>query len=453
MTGILQRPYALTTVGIWSLVFLAAFEALAVTTIMPVVTADLDGRALYSLAFSATLAASVVAMVLSGAWADARGPGAPLITAIALFALGLAVAGLATSMPAFIAGRFLQGLGAGGINVTLYVLAAKVYPTELHIKVFAASASAWVLPSIVGPFLAGVIADALSWHWVFLGVLALVAVATAMVLPALRRVTVTAAPGSFLDGGRLTRAAGLALLVVALSYSADLDRTVAWVVAPVALVVIALVVRGLIPPGTARARPGLPAAVLISGAAGAVFFATEVYLPLLLQDRYGMAVWLSGMTLTAAAVSWSLASAVRGRLGDRLRPVTAMRTGAALLFVGALTELLCAALHLPAPLVAVGWLFAGAGMGTIYPQVSALVLAYSSPGREGGNSSARSITDAVAASTSLALTGLIFGTVTRTPFVGVLVLTTAIALVVVLLAGRAGAGAPAQASETATISS
>ena len=68
--------------------FLAAFESLAVTTIMPIVTADLNGRGLYSLAFSATLAAGVVGMVVSGGWADSRGPAAPLLTAIGLFAAG-----------------------------------------------------------------------------------------------------------------------------------------------------------------------------------------------------------------------------------------------------------------------------------------------------------------------------------------------------------------------------
>lgn len=446
---ILRRPYALTTIGSWSLVFLAAFESLAVTTIMPVVTADLDGRALYSLAFSATLAASVIAMVVAGAWADGRGPAKPLLTAIALFAAGLAVAGLAPVMSVFIAGRFLQGLGAGGITVSLYVLIAKLYPADLHIKIFGAFASAWVLPSIVGPFAAGVIADALSWHWVFLGVLVLVAAATALILPSLRRHRPDPSGGHFLDAGRIRGAVLLAAAVVALSYTADLDTRLAWAFAPVAVAVIAVSAKGLVPPGTYRARRGLPAAVLLCGAAGAVFFGTEVYLPLLLQDRYGLAAWLSGITLTAAAVSWALASAAQARLGDRLRPVTALRTGAALLTAGAVTELIAAGLHLPPAVVAAGWFLAGFGMGTLYPQISTLVLAYSEPGREGFNTSAKSITDAVGGSTSLALTGLIFATVTRTPFVGVLVFTSVIALTVMALAGRAGS----QDREAATTSS
>lgn len=41
--GILRRPYLLATVGACALVFLSAFESLAVTTIMPLVSRDLDG--------------------------------------------------------------------------------------------------------------------------------------------------------------------------------------------------------------------------------------------------------------------------------------------------------------------------------------------------------------------------------------------------------------------------
>jgi MFS family permease len=438
--GILRRPYALTTAGSWSLVFLAAFESLAVTTIMPIVTDDLDGRGLYSLAFAATLAAGVVGMVVSGGWADSRGPAAPLLTAIGLFALGLVVAGTAPTMTVFVTGRFLQGLGAGGITVTLYVLIAKVYPPGLHVKIFGAYASAWVLPSMIGPFAAGVVADVLSWHWVFLGVVVLVAVALAMVAPSLRGHRPETPRGPVFDGRRVAAAAVVAVGVVGLSSSAEVDGRLAWGLAPLAILTIGLAGRGLFPPGTYQIRPGLPAVVVLCGAAGAVFFGTEVYLPLLLQERYGLPAWLSGITLTAAAVAWALASAVQGRLDQRLAPAVAMRWGGGLLSAGAITVLLTAALTLPPAMAAIGWFLAGAGMGTLYPRISALVLAKSAPGQEGFNTSAKSISDSVAGSVSLALTGLIFAGLgdaeTRTPYLGVLVFTSVISLAVLLLSAR-----------------
>ncbi|WP_258566811.1 hypothetical protein [Microbacterium sp. Se5.02b] len=61
------------TLGAVALIFLAAIEALAVTTVMPIVSAALDGEALFAVAFAGTLATSVIGMVATGAWSDARG--------------------------------------------------------------------------------------------------------------------------------------------------------------------------------------------------------------------------------------------------------------------------------------------------------------------------------------------------------------------------------------------
>jgi MFS family permease len=441
--GILRRPFALTTVGSWSLVFLAAFESLAVTTIMPIVTTDLDGRGLYSLAFSSTLAAGVVGMVMTSSWADSRGPAAPLMTAIGLFGFGLVVAGTAPSMAVFVGGRLLQGLGGGGITVALYVLIAKVYPPGLHVKIFGAYASAWVLPSIVGPVVAGVVADALGWRWVFLGVVALLGVAAVMVGPSLRGHRPAAPRGSAVDLRRVTAAAVAAIAVVTLGSTAELDMWVTLLFAPLAVLAIGVAGRALFPAGTYRVRPGLPAAVVLSGAAGAVFFGAEVYLPLLLHQRYGLPVWLSGITLTAAAVAWAVASAVQGRLDRRLRTATAMRWGSGLLAAGTFTVLGTVALSLPAAIAAIGWFLAGGGMGTLYPRISALVLAKSEPGQEGFNTAAKTIADSVAGSVSLALTGLIFAWLgdaeTATPYLGVLALTCAISLALLPLSARTGA--------------
>lgn len=433
--GILRRPYRLTTLGSWSLVFLAAFESLAVTTIMPVITADLHGRSLYALAFAATLAAGVVGTVAAGSWSDRRGPVTPLFASIAVFTLGLALAGTAPSMQIFVAGRFLQGLGAGAETVALYVLIAKVYPAHLHTRLFGAFAAAWVLPSLVGPFVAGVVADVLSWHWVFLGVIVLVAVATAMVAPAVRGVTAEPVAGRPGEIRRIVAATAVAIAVIALSYGWLIE-----VVAPVAIVVIVIAVRPLVPAGTYRARRGLPAAVLLCAAAGAVFFGTEVYLPLLLHDRYGLATWLSGFALTAAAISWAIASNIQGRYSERIGESAAIWTGGVLLAAGALTELVTVGLYLPPAVAAAGWFLAGGGMGTLYPRVAALVLSLSAPGEEGFNVAAKGIADSVGGAVALAVTGLLFDADVfgGSSFAAVFTFSTAIGVVVVLVARRTG---------------
>jgi len=361
-------------------------------------------------------------------------PTVPLFVAIGVFTLGLVVAGTAQSMEVFVAGRFLQGLGAGGEAVAVNVLVAMVYPARLHTRLFGAFAAAWVLPSLVGPFAAGVVTDVLSWHWVFLGVVVLVAVATAMVGPAVRGLTHQPAeprPGRL---RQIVAATAVAVAVVALSYGGELGVAV-WLVAPLSIAVIVLAVRPLVPAGAYRARPGLPATILLCGAAGALFFGTEVYLPLLLHDRYGLPPWLSGIALTAAAISWALASHVQGRFSERLSEAAAMRIGAALLACAALVELVTAAGTLHPVVAAAGWLLAGAGMGTLYPRAAALVLRLSAPGEEGFNVAAKNIADSVGGSVALALTGLLFG---AGSFVTVFAFSTVVGVLGVFVARRTG---------------
>jgi MFS family permease len=422
--GILAGGLALTTIGTCALITLSAFESLAVTTVMPVVSDELDGAAQYSLAFAAPVASSVVGMVGAGIWADRRGPTRPLVAAVLVFTIGLIVAGFAFGMPMLVGGRFVQGFGSGAMTVAIYVLVAKLYPPPLHPKIFAAYAAAWVVPSMVGPLVAGIVADTVGWRWVFLGVVALVAVAMVLVAPALRSLgtdpggsadpstdgAAEATPGvrRIGDTTRLALGAAVAVSVVGLSLSSELPGAARWIAGAVALVLIALLVHRLLPLGTFTARRGLPAAVLLRGLIAATFFAAEVYLPLLLHDRYGLPPWLSGVTLTAGAIAWASGSAIQGRAGDGTPHRVFMRAGGTFLFLGTAMQVLIAALSLHPIVAVVAWFLAGLGMGLMFPRITTIVLASSERGEEGRNTSALSLSEAVGASVSLAISGLVF---------------------------------------------
>src|SRR6478735_11956571 len=165
--GILAPALRATTIGVIALVSLHAFEALALTTVMPTIARELDGASLYAMAFTATLASGIVSIVWSGNLADRRGPRPPLLLGLVLFALGLVVAGLAPTMGVLVVARIVQGLGAGMTSTALYVLVTRVYPPRLHTAILAGFSAAWVVPSIAGPFVAGVIAQTIGWRWVF----------------------------------------------------------------------------------------------------------------------------------------------------------------------------------------------------------------------------------------------------------------------------------------------
>ncbi|APX04488.1 MULTISPECIES: MFS transporter [Arthrobacter] len=463
-TGILQRPYLLVTVGACALVFLAAFESLAVTTVMPVVSRELGGAGLYALAFAGPLATGVIGMVGAGNWSDRRGPVGPLFASVAVFALGLLVAGTAGTMWAVVAGRLVQGLGGGAMTVALYVVVARVYPAVLHPKIFAAFSAAWVIPSLVGPFAAGLVAQLASWHWVFLGVVVLVLPALAMLFPALRGVRSGNANGNGSadgngpadgtaegnDGGpdpagapvpwapaRLAWAALAALAVLGLNLSSGLP-VAGPLLAGAAVVIALLAVRPLVPRGTLTARRGLPSVILIRGLVAAGFFGAEVYLPYLLVERYAFSPTFAGLTLTGGALAWAAASAVQSRLGGRLGSPVAVRIGSVMVLLAIGLALVTTALGWPAAVVIAGWVLAGGGMGLAYPRLSVMTLALSTPDTEGFNSSAMSISDSLGGALALAATGIVFTafTTTAASFTGVFVLTAVIAAAGVAIAPR-----------------
>lgn len=453
-TGIFRPPYVWVTTGTCALVFLAAFESLAVTTIMPVVSRELNGGSLYALAFAGPLATGVIGMVGAGNWSDRRGPAMPLYASVALFVAGLLIAGSSVSMSMLVAGRLVQGLGGGALTVALYVLVARFFPGPLHARIFAAFSAAWVIPSLVGPFAAGIVAQVFSWHWVFLGVVVLVLPALAMIVPVLRAPNEPEAAAHRDETtpwalGRLGWAALAALAVLGLDLSAGISIPAfpaATALLASAAVVLALVaVRPLVPAGTLAARRGLPSVILVRGLAAASFFGAEVYLPYLLIDRYGFPPTLAGLTLTGGALAWAGAAAVQGRLGSRLPHRSAVQTGSLMVLAAVLVALATTALHWPAAVGIAGWVVAGGGMGLLYPRLSVMTLALSTKDNEGFNSSAMSIADSLGGALSLAATGIVFAAFT-TPvqsFAGVFAFTACIGIASALAAPRVtGPGRP-----------
>lgn len=434
--GILSRGYLWITIGACALVFLGAFESLAVTTVMPTVSADLDGARLYALAFAGPLATGVIGMVVAGNWADRRGPVAPLFASVALFVAGLLVAGFAPTMEVLVAGRFAQGLGNGGLMVALYVVVARVYPTTLHPAIFAGFAAAWVVPSLVGPTVAGAVTELWSWHWVFLGVVILVIPALLMVVPALRGLAGEGDPRIPWSLGRLGWAVLAAVAVLGLNLVGDIPGAGA-VLAAVAVIVALVAVRPLLPTGALRARRGLPSVILVRGLAAAGFFGAQVYIPYLLTDRYELSPTVAGLSLTGGALAWSAAATVQGRMGVRLSSAVSVRLGTALVAAGVIAALGAVVLAAPLAVIVSAWILAGAGMGLMSPRTSALTLEMSAPEAQGFNSSAMTVADSFGSALALAVTGVLFASASiADPFTAVFGLAATIALVAALLAGR-----------------
>jgi MFS family permease len=434
---LLSPTYAATTIGVFALIAFNAFEALAVTTVMPTISRDLDGLGLYAVAFAAPLASGVVGMVAAGMWSDRRGPAGALLMSLALFTIGVLGCGLAPAMEVLVAGRVVQGLGTGALIVSLYVVVGVVYPERLQPNVFAAFAAAWVLPSLFGPGIAAFVAETIGWRWVFLGIVALVAVAAALiapVVPSLRRPVEGHDPA---PRSRLAWAALAAVAVLAVDLLGSRNRVLLAVVAAT-LVVASL--RPLTPRGTLRARSGLPAVIGTRGMMSAAFFCAQAYIVLVLQERWGYSAGQAGIALTVVGVVWAATSQLQARLGERVGHARAMQVGTVTLLGATAALLLTVLAEGPALVAAAAFVVAGAGMGFGFSRTGVAMLASSTDRDRGFNSSALTIADSMGAALALSVCGIGFTLAGRAggdPFLAVFGVAVACAAAAVGTAARA----------------
>ena len=394
------------TVGVVLLISMVAFEAMGVGTAMPALVASLGALSLYAWPFVAFMATGVLGTVLGGRWCDLAGPRLPLIVAPVLFAAGLLTAGTAAGMPQLLVGRTLQGLGAGSVTVAIYVLVGQVCPERVRPAMFGLMSSAWVLPSLIGPPISGLVTERLSWRWVFFGLVPVAALALALVVPAVRRLgppdpNRVAAPKR---RGLLLAAFGAAVGVSALTWAGQKPDVTAGIVLVAALLVLVPAMRRLLPAGVFRARRGIPTVVACRGLCAALFFTTNSYLPLMLTSTHHWSLAAAGGPLVVGSLGWSSVSWWQGRHPDLPRG-RLLRIGFCLLFGGVL------ALQLVAPSWGVPWLAlpiwacAGAGMGLVFPSVGFLLLRQSAPGEVGFHTSAAQMSDQLGTATMIGIGG------------------------------------------------
>jgi len=441
------------TGGLVLTVTLVAFEALAVSTIMPVVAQDLGGLELYGWVFTSFMLASLIGIVVAGALIDKRGLGLPYAAGLGLFAIGLVIGGLAPSMEVLVVGRFIQGLGAGVVPPVAYVAIGRSLPELLRPRMFATLSTAWVLPGVMGPAIAGVVADLFDWRLVFLGLLPLLGIAAAL---SFRSVAAIKAPTGAGDGEAVASASMRRRLPLALAVAAGTGLVLAGMTSGETLLTIAGIGVGLLiglpaivrltPPGTLRAARGLPTAVLLRGMLTFAFFGVDAYIALALVDGRGLSATQAGISLTAATITWTAGSWVQARYASRISPERFIGIGLPIVVVG-LTSF-AAVLHpavspwMSIPTIAI----AGFGMGLAYSPTTLIVLRRAAPAEQGSASAALSLADSLGTALGTGVTGAFVAAAVRAgePSVAGLApgfaVAIGVAVVATMLSPRLGAG-------------
>lgn len=326
--------FVLICLGVW----LNAADTLVAATIMPSVGRDLGGHAWFGWATAGFLLGAIVAGASAGRLSELMGLRRATLLAGLTFAAGCLLGALAPDMGTFLAGRLVQGVGAGWVSGMAMVAIALLFPERHLARVFAAVAGVWGVATLLGPLLGGLFAEAGNWRgvfWLFAGQALLFCLAAPWLL------TGTDPPrrGARVPVRQLAAlAAGVGLVALA-DILPQPGLTVAMVV--LGLAVLAGMLRfdasaqvRLLPRRAADPRTAIGAGYAAMFALMAASMGLMVYGPALLQTLRGLSPLWAGYAIAAEAMAWTLAAfavaGVRNAAGER----RCIRTGAALIGLG-----------------------------------------------------------------------------------------------------------------------
>jgi MFS family permease len=110
----------------------------------------------------------VAMLPLIGRIADLRGRVPVLVMSLVVFALGSLVTALAYDLPSMVAGRYLQGVGGGGLVPATLALVADLYPVERRGVPLGIVSAVQEIGSVVGPLFGAVVLALADWRAIFL---------------------------------------------------------------------------------------------------------------------------------------------------------------------------------------------------------------------------------------------------------------------------------------------
>jgi EmrB/QacA subfamily drug resistance transporter len=311
--------------GLLLVMFLAALDQTIMATALPTIAGDLGGLSELTWVVTVYVLAAAATTPVWGKLSDLLGRRGLLRTALAIFLVASALSGLAQSIGELIAFRALQGAGAGGVMTLAMAAVGDIVAPRERGRYQGYIQAVFVLASVAGPLLGGVLVDHLSWRWVFyvnvpIGLAAFGLLGRQPAAAARRRGARIDVLGAVLLAGAVS--AGLLVTVWGGDrYAWGSAHVLALVVAAVGLAV------GFIWWERRAAEPVLPLRlfrdrVFVVVSAGAFLatlslFAAIVFLPLYLQLVTGATATTSGLLVLPMLLASTFSTIVSGRLMTR----------------------------------------------------------------------------------------------------------------------------------------
>jgi EmrB/QacA subfamily drug resistance transporter len=265
------------------------------------------------------------------------------MTGLALFTLGSALCGAASSLLMLVVARAFQGLGGALIFAPGLAIIADAFPRAERGRALGVNAVVFAVGTSFGPTLGGLITEHLTWRWIFyinlpLGAVGFVASSRLLVRSEAR----TREPLDLLGSALI--AVGLSLLTVTLSFGQAWGWASGRLLTCLAVAIVALV--AVVAVEQRARRPIVDLALLrqpvLASSLGSMMlamlalFAVSFVLPFYFEELRGFSVARAGFLLTPLPLTIAVVAPFSGALADRIGSRWLAAGGLALASVGLL---------------------------------------------------------------------------------------------------------------------
>jgi DHA2 family multidrug resistance protein len=316
-------------------VMLATFMEILDTTVVNVSIPHIAGNLAATVeegtwVVTSYLVSNAIILPISGWLANYMGRKKLLLACVAGFTVTSLCCGMATTLPALIVFRVLQGLTGGGLQPLAQAILLETFPRQKHGQAMAAFGIGILLAPILGPTLGGYITDNYSWRWIFylnlpVGIFSLFMIQQFVFDP----------PYIQRKAGRVDLwgigflALGIGSLQIVLDtgqrkdwFSSDYIRFFAacCVIGLISLIVRELRTRDPVVDLRALANRTFAAGVFLIGLLGFVLYASLVLLPIYLQTLLGYPAYNAGLALSPRGIGSLATTPLAGYLTSKTNP-------------------------------------------------------------------------------------------------------------------------------------
>lgn len=353
---------------------LVAIDSTIVATAVPSIVQEVGGFTSFPWLFSVYLLAQAVSVPVYAKLSDVVGRKPIILVGISLFVLGSILCGVAWSMPALIAFRVLQGLGAGAVLPMAITIVGDIYTLTERAKVQGYLGGVWAVSSVVGPTLGGVFSSLGIWRGIFLVNIPLCLLAGWMLHRTFHEnIERTKHQVDYLGAGLLTISLSLIIL-------GALEGGQAWAWNSAASIIVfaggAALFTAFIFIERRAEEPVLPpwivsrrllvTTTMISFGVGAVILGLTSYVPIFLAGALSTSPILAGLALAALTIGWPISASQSGRFYLRIGFRRTAMIGVTVTVIG--TAVLALTVSSPSiVLVAASCFIVGLGLGLVGP--------------------------------------------------------------------------------------